>query len=69
MSYQLLHREGQNNYLVHFSRWTSLDAARRFFESDELVRIRQEAGVQSPEFIYLKEIEAGLLSAVLPSIG
>jgi len=46
---------------VHFSEWSSLDEARRFFESPELVEIRKQAGVKAPDFLYLYEIERGLL--------
>ena len=60
-SYQVLKYQHQANRIVHFSVWTSLDDARRFFESPELVRIRAEAGVKAPEFIYLEQLEAGLL--------
>jgi hypothetical protein len=35
--------------------------ARAFFESPRLVRIRAEAGVHAPEFIYLHEADAGTL--------
>jgi hypothetical protein len=35
--------------------------ARRFFESPELVEIRQKAGVKSPEFIYLQALESDVL--------
>lgn len=59
--YQLLRHEIDANRLVHFSEWVSLDKARRFFESPELVEIRQRAGVKAPEFLYLNEIEQGLL--------
>jgi hypothetical protein len=38
-----------------------LDNAWRFFESPELVEIRKKAGVKVPEFIYLQEIERGVL--------
>ena len=61
ISYQLLRYEHDSNRLVHFSEWTTLDKARQFFESPELVNIRKQAGVQAPEFIYLYEIERGLL--------
>ncbi|MFO0775861.1 MAG: antibiotic biosynthesis monooxygenase [Nitrospiraceae bacterium] len=61
VSYQLLRDERDANRLVHFSRWTSLAAARRFFESPELVEIRRRAGVHAPEFHYLDEIEQGVL--------
>ncbi|BBP01411.1 antibiotic biosynthesis monooxygenase [Sulfuriferula nivalis] len=57
LSYQLLRYDSDANNIVHFSAWISLDAARQFFESPELVTIREKAGVKSPEFIYLHEIE------------
>jgi len=60
-SYQVLKYQHDANRIVHFSVWTSLDNARRFFESPELVRIRKEAGVKAPEFIYLEQLEAGTL--------
>jgi heme-degrading monooxygenase HmoA len=47
--------------LTSFSRWQSLAKARAFFESPPLVQIRKDAGVESPEFIYLNELEAGTL--------
>ena len=60
-SFQVLRYQHDADRIVHFSAWTSLEDARRFFESPELIRIRAEAGVKSPEFIYLEEIEAGIL--------
>ncbi|GAB1723234.1 MAG: antibiotic biosynthesis monooxygenase [Nitrospira sp. CR1.1] len=59
--YQLLRHDTDANRIVHFSEWTSLDQARHFFESPELIEIRREAGVNAPEFHYLHEIEQGLL--------
>ena len=61
ISYQLLHYDNDANNIVHFSEWSSLENARRFFESPELVEIRRKAGVKAPEFIYLQEIERGVL--------
>jgi len=61
ISYQLLRYDNDANNIVHFSEWSSLDNARRFFESPELVEIRKKAGVKPPAFIYLKEIERGVL--------
>jgi quinol monooxygenase YgiN len=61
ISYQLLRYDADANQIVHFSKWTSLENARRFFESPELVQIRLEAGVKAPNFIYLNEIERGVL--------
>lgn len=61
IEYRLLAFDTDANRVVHFSRWSSLSAARAFFESPELVEIRRVAGVRAPEFLYLKEIEAGIL--------
>src|SRR4051794_16954535 len=60
-SYQVLKYENDPNRIVHFSVWTSIHNAKRFFESPKLVQIRKEAGVKSPDFIYLEELEAGRL--------
>lgn len=60
-SYQVLNDQNDPNRIVHFSAWTSIDDAKRFFDSPRLVRIRAEAGVKSPDFIYLEQIEAGTL--------
>lgn len=60
-SYQVLRDEREPRRVVHFSTWTSLAAARAFFESPRLVKIREEAGVKAPEFIYLNECERGAL--------
>ncbi|GAA5165029.1 putative quinol monooxygenase [Viridibacterium curvum] len=60
-SYQVLKFENDANRIVHFSAWTSLAAARAFFESPRLVQIRKEAGVKAPEFQYLDLLEAGTL--------
>ena len=61
VSYQVLKYQNDSNRIVHFSAWTSIEDAKRFFESPELIEIRAEAGVKSPNFIYLEEIEAGTL--------
>ncbi len=61
ISYQLLRVDGAADNVVHLSAWTSLERARGFFESEELVPIRQRAGVSSPLFLYLEEIERGVL--------
>ena len=61
ISYQLLRYDNDANKIVHFSDWYSLDNARRFFESPELVEIRRKAGVKAPDFMYLQEIERGVL--------
>ena len=61
IAYQVLKYENDPNRIVHFSRWNSLKAAREFFESDQLVEIRARAGVTAPEFIYLDQLESGVL--------
>jgi quinol monooxygenase YgiN len=60
-SYQLLRYEHNPNKVVHFSRWESIEKAKAFFESPRLVAIREQAGVEAPEFIYLQQIEAAEL--------
>lgn len=42
MSYQWLRYDTDVNKIVHFPEWSSLDKARRFFESPELVEIRRK---------------------------
>jgi quinol monooxygenase YgiN len=61
ISYQLLKLDTDANNIVHFSRWSSLQNAKNFFESERLVEIRKKAGVKAPTFIYLDEIENGIL--------
>ncbi len=61
ISYQLLRYDNDANKIVHFSEWSSLDKARCFFESPELDEIRRKAGVKAPDFMYLQEIERGVL--------
>ncbi|MBE9097688.1 putative quinol monooxygenase [Tychonema sp. LEGE 07203] len=60
-SYQVLKYDSEPNKIVHFSAWTSTADARAFFESPRLVKIREEAGVKAPEFIYLEQLESGVL--------
>ncbi|WP_333207526.1 antibiotic biosynthesis monooxygenase [Microcoleus sp. SVA1B1] len=60
-SYQVLKYDKEPNKIVHFSAWTSIADARAFFESPRLVKIREEAGVKAPEFIYLDQLESGVL--------
>jgi quinol monooxygenase YgiN len=61
ISYQVLTYENEPNKIVHFSVWSSLDNAKQFFESQKLIQIRKEAGVKSPDFIYLDQLENGIL--------
>lgn len=64
ISYQVLKFQHDPNRIVHFSRWSSLDAARAFFESARLVEIRKAAGVKAPEFLYLEQLESGELANI-----
>jgi heme-degrading monooxygenase HmoA len=64
ISFQVLRVAANDRKIVHFSVWRSLDAARRFFESEALVEIRRKAGVRAPEFLYLDELDRGVLQAV-----
>lgn len=60
-NYQVLKYENEPNKIVHFSKWTTIENAKAFFESPELVKIRKEAGVKALEFIYLEQLEKGIL--------
>ncbi len=60
-SYQVLRYENEPRRIVHFSSWVSIAAAKAFFESPRLVKIRKDAGVHAPQFIYLDQLEAGTL--------
>jgi heme-degrading monooxygenase HmoA len=59
--YRVLCAANDRNDVVHLSRWTSIEAARNFFESPEVVAIRARAGVHPPQFLYLEQIASGLL--------
>jgi heme-degrading monooxygenase HmoA len=61
ISFDLLRFDEDANKVVHFSQWTSLEAARGFFQSDEVAEIRRRAGVHEPEFCYLERLETGVL--------
>jgi hypothetical protein len=61
ISFQLFQYEKSDNWIIHLSCWTSLENAKLFFESQEVALIRKEAGVKSPSFIYLNQIEEGVL--------
>lgn len=61
ISYQILKYENEPNKIVHFSVWSSLEKAKDFFQSPKLIKIRADAGVKSPDFIYLEQLETGIL--------
>lgn len=63
LEFQLLRAAENEQRIIHFSRWSSLEAAKAFFESEELVTIRKRAGVHAPSFHYLKQIEWGDLAS------
>ncbi|MFK8021674.1 MAG: antibiotic biosynthesis monooxygenase [Pseudomonadales bacterium] len=61
IEFQVLRVEQSANRIVHFSKWQSNLKARQFFESEEISLLRQTLGVNQPEFVYLNELDAGLL--------
>lgn len=61
ISFQVLKYENEPNKIVHFSVWSSLEKAKNFFQSPKLIKIRADAGVKSPDFIYLEQLETGIL--------
>jgi quinol monooxygenase YgiN len=61
ISYQVLKYQNDAKHIVHFSVWVSLARARAFFESPLLVKIRIDAGVKAPVFVYLEQLESDIL--------
>ena len=61
LEYQVLQSEDDTNRVVHFSKWQSHSKAKAFFESEKVQEIRNELGVKEPTFIYLNQIESGVL--------
>ena len=61
ISYQVFKYDSEPNKIVHLSMWDEKQNAEQFFNSPQLVKIRADAGVKSPEFIYLNLLEAGVL--------
>ena len=61
LNYQVLHFETDGNKIVHYSQWVSTEKAKAFFESNEIQELRSKLGVKQPEFIYLQELEKGVL--------
>jgi uncharacterized protein YbcV (DUF1398 family) len=61
IDYQLLHVEHRRNRIVHYSQWVSTGKAKAFFESHEIEELRIQLGVKQPEFLYLQELETGVL--------
>lgn len=61
IDYQVLRSNTDANLIVHFSRWSSLDRAKQFFESKEVEEIRRVAGVKTPKFMYLDQLVADTL--------
>lgn len=66
-TFRVLRADGPGERIVHLSTWTSHADARAFFESPRLVEIRRQAGVHAPEFLYLDELDAGVLRAADPT--
>ncbi len=61
ISFQVFKYDNEPNKIVHLSIWDEIENAKQFFNLPRLVKIRAEAGVKSPEFIYLDLLEAGVL--------
>ena len=61
LEYQVLQDEREPNRVVHFSIWQSHLQARSFFESEHVQKIREDLGVEKPEFIYLNQTASGVL--------
>ena len=61
ITFQVLVDNKQPDKVIHFSQWKSHKKAKAFFESEEVKQIRKNLGVKQPDFIYLNELENGIL--------
>ncbi|MEO6978358.1 MAG: antibiotic biosynthesis monooxygenase [Mucilaginibacter sp.] len=61
ISFQVFKYHDEPDKIVHLSIWNEKQTAAQFFNSPLLVKIRADAGVTSPEFIYLNLLESGML--------
>lgn len=61
LAYQVLSYQNDSNKVVHFSSWKSHEQAKAFFESESVKQIRRDLGVKQPNFIYLDQLESGIL--------
>ncbi len=61
ISFQVFKYHDEPDKIVHLSTWNDKQTAEQFFNSPLLVKIREDAGVKSPEFIYLNLLESGML--------
>ncbi|MCZ2475795.1 antibiotic biosynthesis monooxygenase [Aquirufa ecclesiirivi] len=61
ISFQVLQFQHEPNKVVHFSHWEDIEKAKSFFDSPEVKQIRLDAGVKTPEFNYLKQVDSGIL--------
>jgi quinol monooxygenase YgiN len=61
ISYQVFKYDSEPNKIIHLSIWDDMGNAKQFFNSPALVQIRMDAGVKSPDFIYLDLLETGIL--------
>jgi quinol monooxygenase YgiN len=58
LSFQVFKYRNEPNKIVHIGEWTSHEQAQQFFDSPELVKIRADAGVREPQFVYLEELDS-----------
>lgn len=61
IAYQVLVDNIKPNKVVHFSHWKNHELAKAFFESEKVKKIREQLGVKQPHFIYLNQLEKGIL--------
>ena len=64
--YQLLRYADDANNVVHFSQWSSLDNARRFFESPALVEIRKKHASKPPPLSTCRRLSMVCYSPITP---
>ena len=58
-SFQVLRDASDPNQVEHFSHWDSIARAKALFESPQLVAIRRQAVVESPDFFLFASAGGG----------
>jgi len=54
-AYQIFQCQDEPNKVVHLSQWDSMDAARKFLQSDELKKANEQSGVTGMESVHFIE--------------
>lgn len=55
---RLFHNVDDSSEVIIYLRWETMENARKFFESEDLKNVMQEAGVIEKDIYFLEEVES-----------